>query len=273
MVVKSVELYDLYRQIGLQTDVIETLRRVSRELDWSQAAPYLEQLLERTSAPSAYQRLNAFLSDDPGHFKLLCCYLECARRAYKGYQDRHIPDMVYIDTMKCFPRFLGECEREHGRMYFDRGWWAYRQTSMSLFRVGALEYEFSSYEGEPALALHIPSDALLSAEMVDRSLEQAKQFFQTCFPEYQYGKFICDSWLLVPQLKPLLPQNSNIRAFQERFQIIRQTSKDLEFIECLYQVPRDTDVARLPEATSLQRNVKTLLLNGGSVGRAYGIMI
>ena len=58
-------------------------------------------------------------------------------------------------------------------MYFDRGWWAYRQTSMQIFRLGVLEYEFDRLEGESVIALHIPSDARLTAEAVDRSLEQA----------------------------------------------------------------------------------------------------
>lgn len=53
---------------------------------------------------------------------------------------------------------------------------------MSLFRIGALEYEFSEEEGEKAIALHIPSDADLSAEAVDRSMQEADTFFGPVIP-------------------------------------------------------------------------------------------
>lgn len=266
------KLQDLYQLIGLQPEIIKQLERAAREIPWEQAAPCLEQLLDRETAPSAYQELNAVLSDGPDHFQLLFCYLECARRAYQRYQDRHIPRQIYIDTMKCFPRFLGECEQERGRMYFDRGWWSWRQTSMSLFRIGALEYEFLPYDNKPALALHIPSDAQLTPEAVDRSLEQAELFFQTYFPDFQYNRYTCNSWLLSPQLRPFLAQGSNILAFQDRFQILEENPGDKEYIQWLFQVPVDTEYSRLPDRTSLQKEVKSLLLQGGAVGCAFGVL-
>lgn len=262
------ELQELYHLIGLQPEVIGQLEYAAREIPWEQTAPYLERLLDRETAPAAYRELNALLYDDPGHFKLLFCYLECARRAYDRYQDRHIPDQIYADTMRCFPRFLREC----GQMYFDRGWWSWRQTSLSLFRIGALEYEFLPYENRPALALHIPSDAQLTPEAVDFSLAQAESFFHTCFPHYRSECYTCDSWLLSPRLRPLLNRNSNILAFQNRFCILRENREDREFIEHLFRHPWDTAYADLPAATSLQRQVKTLLLQGGTVGCAFGVL-
>ena len=170
---ESMELKHLYELIGLQPNIINQLERAAREISWEQTEPYLERLLNADTAPSTCQELNKLLSDSPSHFKLLLCYLECVQRTHQRYQDQHIPIQIYIDTMKCFPRFLAECEQETGQMYFDRGWWAYRQTSMQIFRLGVLEYEFDRLEGESVIALHIPSDARLTAEAVDRSLEQA----------------------------------------------------------------------------------------------------
>lgn len=266
------KLQDLYQLIGLQPEIIKQLERAAREIPWEQAAPCLEQLLDRETAPSAYRELNAVLSDGPDHFQLLFCYLECARLAYQRYQDRHIPRQIYIDTMKCFPRFLGECEQERGRMYFDRGWWSWRQTSMSLFRIGALEYEFLPYDNKPALALHIPSNAQLTPEAVDRSLEQAELFFQTFYPHYRYEQYTCDSWLLSPRLRPLLDRGSNILAFQDRFRVLRENTEDREFIEHLFRRQKDTAYAGLPAVTSLQKRVKALLLQGGAVGCAFGVL-
>ena len=43
-------------------------------------------------------------------------------------------------------------------------------------------------------------------------------------------------------------------------------------MEWLFHVPEDTEYEKLPEETSLQRQVKELLRNGGAVGAAYGVM-
>ena len=75
-----------------------------------------------------------------------------------------------------------------------------------------------------------------------------------------------------PILKPLLSENSNILSFQKRYEIIQENKEDKDYIEWLFQVPADTDYNDLPVETGLQRKVRRLLLNGGTVGCAYGIM-
>lgn len=162
-------------------------------------------------------------------------------------------------------------QTEERAAFFDRGWWTYRQISMSLFRIGALEYEFSEEEGEKAIALHIPSDADLSAEAVDRSMQEADTFFRTCYPDYAYDRYTCESWLLSPVLRQLLPEQSHIVSFQKRFTIKSVDREENEYIEWLFQVPVDTAYEQLPVRTSLQRKVRKLLLDGGTVGSAYGI--
>ena len=183
-----------------------------------------------------------------------------------------IPQTIFTETMRCFARFIEECRVRTGRMFFDRGWWTYRQVSMSLFRIGALEYEMKEYEGENVIAIHIPSDADLSRESVDVSLGRAEQFFRTCYADYEYGKYTCGSWLLSPALRASLAQDSNILAFQDRFTVIEEDSEDKEFIEWLFQVSKDTDYRKLPERTSLQRNIKERLIRGEKVGSAFGII-
>lgn len=266
------EQQEFYERIGLPSEAAGKLEVIGRTLDLEPIAPWLDRLMDKNTAPAAHRRLKELLADDPGCFKLLYCHLECARRACAGYREKGIPDQIYLDTMKCFPRFLAECRQKQGRMYFDRAWWTYRQTSMALFRVGELEYEFSSHEGKPALALHIPSDADLSPEAVDASLAQAETFFKTHFPDFSCENDICDSWLLSPALRPLLGPDSHILSFQNRFHILREKPEDREFVEWLFQVPADTAPEALPAGTSLQQKVKALLLQGGAVGCALGVM-
>lgn len=281
------ELETLYKLIGLQPEIAGKLEEIRKEEirkdeirkkeirkneNSAQIDTYLEQLMDIRTADSACRSLEACFPEDTDHLKMLYCQLECARRIADKYQEKQIPEAIFTDTMKCFPRFIDECNRKNGRMFFDRHWWTYRQISMSLFRIGTLEYEFCNYEGEKVIAIHIPSDADLSGEAVEDSLKQAEAFFQTYYREYAYEKYICDSWLLSPALSSLLPETSNIFAFQKRFTIVCVNQETKEYMEWLFQVPEDTEYQELPERTGLQRRAKKLLLNGGALGSAVGVM-
>lgn len=263
---------ELYQRIHLQAEVIDQMERIYQQDGLEQWEDELEQLQDGKTAAMAYRSLLAKLKEDDDHWRMLCCQMESARRVFDKYQNMRIPETIYIETMKCFPRFLKECQRKHGRMFFDRGWWTYRQTGMSLFRIGTLEYEFANQEGVRTIAVHIPSDADLSEKAVDDSRKQADIFFQTYFKDYSYDCYSCDSWLLSPALKPLLSGQSRILAFQNRFEILWENMEDQEYMEWLFQVPSHTDPGHLPQATSLQRKVKALMQKGGTIGSAYGIM-
>lgn len=165
---------------------------------------------------------------------------------------------------------MSECVRRTGSPDFDRGWWTYRQLSLQLFRLGELEYELREYDGLPAAAIHIPSDADLSPEAVDRSLTEADIFFRSHFgPRVAYT---CRSWLLSPSLIPLLGENSNILSFQRRFDIKSRDLESREFVQWLFYTSPDTPVELFEERTSLQRAVKGMLLAGGSLGSAFGVL-
>lgn len=269
---KDMDLYELYDLIDLQTEMIQKLKLVGEKIALKQIDFYLKQLMDRETAVESYRHLKTLLEEDKDNMKMLYCQLECARRVFDQYQKKHIKDTIYRDTMKCFSRFIEECKKKNGRMFFDRDWWTYRQISMSLFRIGELEYEFQKYEDENVIAIHIPSDANLSKGAVNASMKQAEIFFQTYYHDYKYEKYSCDSWLLSPRLKPLLSKKSNILSFQNRFHIVRENNEDKGYIEWLFQVPIDTNYKNLPAKTDLQKKVKEILLNGGNIGSAYGII-
>ena len=266
------EREELYRLIDLPSEMIGRLQAVETVINLDELEEDLCRMMDRSTAAAAYESLEARLGEDEDHLAMLYCQLECGRRMYERYREKGISRAIYADTMKCFTRFIGECGKKNGRMFFDRGWWTYRQVSMSLFRIGTLEFELEESGKEKVIAVHIPSDADLSEQAVDSSFEQAGAFFKAFYPDYRYEKYTCDSWLLSPRLEPLLSRSSNILSFQRRFQILGETPEDREYIQWLFQVPEDTETGRLPENTSLQRRVKALLLEGGAVGCAFGIL-
>ena len=188
-----------------------------------------------------------------------------------------IPEKIWTDTMKCYPRFIKEHRRSYGTDGFDRYFWTTRQRDAKLFRIGALEYEMAVKEdGQKVIDLHIPSDVVLDPEALDLSVSDARTFFRTYFPEWADVPMECGSWLLSPRLKELLPETSRILMFQRAFDIYETNLEDASALEWVFYVaggqrltfrPED-----LPENTSLQKKLKALYLEGVNPGEARGVL-
>lgn len=184
---------------------------------------------------------------------------------------------------------MKEHKESYGSYGFDREWWTPRQISGLLFRIGELEYEVAeipdtdntrstggreageSNENEGCIWLHIPSDARLTAEAIEGSVHMARQFFAEKFPMYAGAKIRCESWLLSPTLKEVLPPSSKILGFQDYFVTKSLGIDEGEFMTWVFKRP-DIPLKDLPESTYLQRNLKSYLLSGGKVTAAEGTL-
>ena len=214
----------------------------------------------------------------PGAQELARQLLEALDNREKG-PWKGLPEEVFLDTLKCFSRFVAEHLQEHGCWGFDRGaWTASRQVQARLFRLGTLEYELRERaDGAPFIDLHIPSDASLEAEALNASLQRAGAFLQEHFPAWAGAPMECDTWLLAPALEDLLPEDSRIRAFRRAFRIVKADPDQTEYLQWLFRVPaeaqKSVDFSALPEETRLQRSVKQALLEGRRIGSARGVLI
>ena len=171
---------------------------------------------------------------------------------------------------------IAEHRRSYGRDGFDRGNWTVRQAGCRLFRIGELEYELFERNGQRAVSIHIPSDARLEPDLLNGSVRQAGAFLSEFFPEWEKLPMICESWLLSPSLKEMLPPESRIRRFQDAFDITEEDPEDtsaLEWVFFIAEGQRDSvRYENLPEDTSLQRKMKAALLAGRNPGNAGGTL-
>ena len=244
----------------------EMLRYISERLAPTEV---LQSLTDIATAQSGYTRLKEIVGDDENGLKMFACMLDAAEITYEKYLRYGIPEKIFIDTLSCFTRFAEEHRASYGVYGFDRGWWTYRQLSCVLFRIGELEYEY--LDDEKLVHLHIPSSADIAIENCKRSLDEFNAFTAKHFPERNYP-IVCDSWLLSPTLDELLPPQSKIIKFKNCFDIVDIDETDIGFLQWVYGT---TNIAcdKLPEKTTLQRNIKSRLLNGGYVGSAFGRLI
>ena len=259
------DLQELYRKIELPEEVCSAAERVRTDIPEEMVFA----LTEPQNAEKAYRQLAEKALPVNDGLDLLSWMLRAALYSHDAYAERGISDMVYFDTMKCFTRFVNEHKMSYGFYGFDRAFWVYRQLSLTLFRVGELEYEFT---GRPrGISLHIPSDADISVFRCRRSLMDFEVFCETAFPERTCRPIRLNSWLLSPALQNLLPPSSRIIRFQNCFERTEWDQEDTGFLQWIYG-RKDIDLHDLPERTRLQKNAKRYLLGGNKIGSACGIL-
>ena len=227
----------------------------------------------------AWGGLQAFSGGPPeergdGAEELARQLLIAAESRWRGPWSK-LPWDVFVDTMKCFTRFVREHFQSYGFYGFDRGFWTTRQIGARLFRLGELEYELLQNGDEKSVALHIPSDCRLEGFLLNASLDRAKAFLAEYFPEWQNAPVTCESWLLSPALKELLPPDSRILRFQQAFDLTPGTEDEREAVlQWIYHLAppqqQNVSLSTLPEDTALQKSMKRYLLSGKTFTAASG---
>lgn len=264
-------LENLCELIELQDEIKEQVFDKMKQMDF---APLQEHILALTKpgAIKAYIALSEIVGDEFPSIKMLCCYLRAALITYENYQKLGIDDEIYIETMKFFTRFIGECVELRGALGFDRAAWSQRHLNMSIIRIGALEYEFKTAEDNKVVSIHIPSGADLSFDSLKASFVAARKFIKEKMPEYAEAPFVCGTWLLFDRLKEFLRPESKILQFQSCFDIEKQYDTGGGSLSFIFQKEDCSDYTALPEKTSLQRKLKEFLLSGGVITSGYGVV-
>ena len=227
-----------------------------------------KELKERESWNQVIEKLKEQIGEDPFGFFILCELLDYACYTYSEYQKRGIEDIIFEQTMKFCTRFVNEHKKIYGYYAFTWAWWFPRQLTLQEFRIGALEYEFVDTV-KRKIYIHIPSDADMKPECVQKSLEEYQVFLEKYYPDWAEADWYCESWMLSPALEQLLPETSNILAFQRLFDIESVDYESMAVLDWVYPGEK-TDLQELSEYTSLQRNMKKFLLAGKKVGWAEG---
>lgn len=258
-------LHELCVKLGLEADVKNAVVIYDSQTDYCKIKPMYDKLLESGTWDEGVRDLQIYCGDDPLGMKILSVLLHCLLETYDKYKMKGIPEKIFWDTMNFIPRFIRTHKKIYGVNAFTWAWWFPRQLSMNEFRVGEYEYELIRENNFKKINIHIPSDAKLDKG----DIRAIYPFVKKYYPQFEDAGIYCDSWLLAPNLKNVLPVNSNIIQFQNQFSIIRTDENSPYFMDWIYS-KLDIPYEELPENTTLQRNVKKFLLEGGKIGTAYG---
>lgn len=263
---------ELFRLLEIPDEVQEQLIAYGNSRNVEIPKGISDKIRKRSEWDEGIKELQELLGDDPDGMKILWELLNMVSSySYGEYVRRNIPEDIFTATMKFCTRFLREHDRTFHTYKFVWAWWFPRQISLNEYRIGALEYEF--VEGEDReIAVHIPSDADLRKASVAQSIKEFYEFRKKYYPEWETVKLTCDTWMLMPELKELLGEESNIIAFQNLFEIDTVDYDATWYMGWIFPGVEKVDEF-LPEETSLQRNMKKYLLDGRKFGIAKGHLI
>jgi GNAT domain-containint protein/N-acyltransferase family protein len=169
------------------------------------------------------------------------CALDDIRR---WHQSHGVSDEISCDTLADLGRHVRLYRQRNGATGLDTHWWISLHFRGALFAIGRLQYQPYHLQtgpagplfwydeaaaaslgrgflrGDPALGLHIPEAGPLTPAACADSFARARSFFHARFPEFAEAIATCTSWLLDDQLQRYLDPESNMLAFQRRFELV-----------------------------------------------------
>lgn len=213
----------------------------------------------------------------------LLVFICMSRKLREVYKERQISEEIFHNSVLDLKYKLEECKIVRGIKGSFVAFWFMEFFDMTRFALGRLQFEIVEFKRNyekngikltpesKVLNMHIPRTGTpLTPESCMDSYKQAEEFFK----EELDGPcvFVCDSWLLYPEHKKILPETSNIRKFAEQFDIIdngifRDNRELWRFFDTNEQNPD-----RLPADSSLRRIYVDYLKKGGRVGWGYGVI-
>lgn len=196
------------------------------------------------------------------------------------YNHLRISDKIFYDTMSDI-RIWCENSGNKGLNHYE---WLSHHIKGELFRIGRLQYQpyicktkALDYDrlplsyGETVMYIHIPQGEKLLFEDCRASMNMAREFFKTYFPDFAYRYFFCESWLLFNGNSSFMSADSNIMKFSSLFQIVYSDFDDTQAIERIFG-KAESNIDNYPEKTSLQKAAKKYMRDGNSLGTGIGLI-
>lgn len=212
--------------------------------------------------------------------KLAIALMYSAEITYPKYKRANISDDIYFDTMKDFTVW---CENNNGKGLKNLAW-IKNHLNFELFKIGRLQFQIYKCDnrtlnydllpfnfGENLIYVHIPQgEKLVYADCVN-SIKKAQSFFAQYFPDYKFEYFFCESWLLYGENWRFMDSSSNILRFSSLFDLIYSVEDDRQAIERIFGKSKILK-SEYKEKTTLQRNAKRFMQNGGKMGVGIGLL-
>ncbi len=135
-----------------------------------------------------------------------------------------------------------------------------------LIECGRLQFEPTSND---KVKIHIPAGNKLDIKDVKDSIETSRKLIKKYY-NIENPKYICESWLLSKEISEMLDENSNIRKFQELFDIQSSENGIDDVLNFVFNLKKCDNYNELSEVTRLQKNIKEFLKSNKTIYDGYG---
>jgi hypothetical protein len=286
------ELSRTLRQTGLTPDKIQEIvnhwRDVQESSQWSSllAAGYTMVSIDRGNIDAPVP-IWSDLYDGGVEGRLFYFYLFalCFDEAVAYLRHQNTPERIIDSTMNILARHSATYERKWGNLGVEAGWWMLIVLRGELLQIGSLQFHLVSLgvgtlspewydetvaqhlgpgfrQGDSSIGLHIPQDADLSPEALDRTFDEARAILGQLWPVEHRRLATCRSWIMDDRLVSCLRADSNLVSFQQRFELVPGWVEDDEdVLDFVFRLPT-TVFVDLPQRTSLERAVIAVLEGG-----------
>lgn len=211
------------------------------------------------------------------------------------FGSRNIPQNIYYDSIQDLNFRVTRYYNSHNKygvserdalwirfMYkgemFDLGSLSFQKFHFSYAEIERDDYDYMPLseamkerfpEGEPVINVHIATDADLRPQKIEESFQLAHDFFVNYFPEHEYTVFTCRTWMLYRPTQQLLPPDSNISSFANRFEIIATNQNAKQALDRIYETSDLEEIEAMDKPSSL---AKVAYKNLDKLGVAAGVI-
>lgn len=200
------------------------------------------------------------------------------------WAKKGLPEEIALATLYDITIWSNRCFDRTGKVGLIEWRWFIVHITARIFRLGRLQFEpgvlreditlpdgTMILDGTPILGVHIPRGDGFAPDAIRESFEMSKTFFPKYFGT-TFNVYTCTSWLLAPQLESMIKETSSIAAFRKYFTIYGEHTGYSQAEEYVF-LEKLADKTKYPEDTSLQRNFKKFLLDGGEMGMGEAVAI
>ena len=221
------------------------------------------------------------MQNTDGKYNLLS-FLYMCQSLERRYSEKGLGEDVLLDTLSDLVRWTETWSELKNTLYLGQLSWVSIPFKMEIFKLGRLQFcmqkagrdvpAYGLKKDDNILGIHIPAGEALTLKACEDSLQRAKAFFATYYPEYSYDFFFCHSWLLDTMLENILSADSNILRFQKLFDIVTLDESDAIIRYVLRWGAERKDVIALPTTTEFSKKVRNHILSGGKFYEGVGII-
>ena len=198
----------------------------------------------------------------------LLMYLFFCEELSEGYIKREIDEKILLATLSDVVIWAKVHYEINGSLGLTQTNWLSRHFAMKLFRLGRLQFCMAENE----LEMHIAEGDSLTPEKCENSLSLARAFFNKHFPEFEYDKFTCHSWLLDETLLTFVGKDSNIAKFRNMFEI-RSSEESDDALKYVFRFDATREnLSSFTPKSSLAKKIYDHVLSGGKLHCALGVI-